>query len=79
MWSGQTGQPGVMSFGETSAQFCVFDERDQRGGRLYVLNPYSQNSCWIDKTAVEPVARPEVRPYQSKPAGPNCADAVFEE
>ncbi len=65
--------------GETSAQFCVFEERDKRGDRLYVFNPYSQNYLWIDKPAVEPVARPEGRPHQSKPAGQNCADALCEE
>jgi hypothetical protein len=79
MWSGALDQPGVISFGETSAPFCIFEERDQRGDRLYVFNPYSRNYFWIDKQAVEPVARPDVRPGIAKPAGQNCADAIFEE
>src|SRR5690349_14900031 len=48
MWSGPSGQPGVISFGETSAQSCVFEERGEHGDRLYVFNPYSQNYFWID-------------------------------
>jgi len=49
----------------------VFEERDQRGDRLYVYNPYSQNYLWIDKQAVDPAAKPDVRPHASKPAGQN--------
>jgi hypothetical protein len=79
MWSGPTEQPGVISFGETSACFCVFEARDDRGDRLHVFNPYSQNYFWIDKTAVDPVAKPEIRPHATKPAGQNCADAIFGE
>ena len=79
MWSGPTDQPGVISFGQTSARFCVFEARDQRGDRLYVFNPYSQNYLWIDKKSVDPVVQPDVRPHASKPAGQNCADAIFDD
>lgn len=79
MWSGPRDQPGVISFGETSARLCVFEARDQKGDRLYVFNPYSQNYFWIDSTAVDPVASPDVRPRASRPGGQNCADALFDE
>jgi len=79
MWSGPTDQTGVISFGETSARFCVFEARDQRGDRLYVFNPYSQNYFWIDNKVVDPVMKPDVRPHAAKPVGQNCADAIFAE
>jgi hypothetical protein len=78
MWSGPADQPGVISFGRTSGQFCVFQVRDQIGDRLYVFNPYSENYFWIDKEAVGPVEAPEVRVGSAKPANQNCADAVFD-
>ena len=55
------------------------EERDQRGDRLYVFNPYSQNYFWIDKKAVDSAERPDIRPHTSKPDGQNCADAIFDE
>ena len=59
MWSGPAGQPGVISFGTTSNQFCSFQVvRPQDGSRLYVLNPYSKDYFWIDADAVGPVPRP---------------------
>jgi len=79
MWSGPTDQTGVISFGETSARFCAFEARDQRGDRLYVFNPYSQNYFWIDNKVVDPVMKPDVRPHAAKPVGQNCADAIFAE
>jgi hypothetical protein len=53
MWSGPVGQAGVVSFGTTSAQFCVFlviEPRDTP--RLHVLNAYTNNYLWIDSSAV---------------------------
>lgn len=80
MWSGQSNQPGVVSFGMTSAQFCSFQVvRPPDGDRLYVLNPYSNNYFWVDVNAVGPVPNgPERRPGP-KPADQNCfTDAIFE-
>ena len=78
MWSGPAGQPGVVSFGTTSRQFCTFQVmRPQEGGRLYVLNPYSQNYFWIDADAVGPVGPPERQPGPPPP-GQNCAEAVYD-
>ena len=57
MWSGPAGQPGVISFGTTSGQFCSFQVMEpQSGSRLHVLNPYSRDYFWIDADAVGPVA-----------------------
>jgi hypothetical protein len=78
MWSGPADQPGVISFGQTSAPFCLFEAREQVGDRLYVFNPYSEDYCWIDAAAVGPVGEPDVRPRSAKPAGQNCADALFD-
>ena len=39
MWSGQAGQPGVISFGTTSAQFCSFQPLGQMLTRLCQLVP----------------------------------------
>jgi hypothetical protein len=77
MWSGPADQPGVTSFGKTSTQFCIFQQRDQHGDRLYVFNPYSEDYFWIDASAVGPVDMPAVRPGSAKPVSQNCADAVF--
>ena len=78
MWSGPADEPSAVSFGKISSQFCVFEERDARGDRLYVFNPYSANYFWIERTAVGPVGTPEVRPGSTKPTDQKCADAVFE-
>jgi hypothetical protein len=62
MWSGPPGQPGVISFGTTSSQFCSFQVMEpQTSGRLHVLNPYSKDYFWIDADAVGPVAEPPQR------------------
>jgi hypothetical protein len=78
MWSGPADEPSAVSFGEISSQFCVFEEREARGDRLYVFNPYSGNYFWIERAAVGPVGTPEIRPRAAKPADQNCADAVFD-
>lgn len=77
MWSGPADQADATSFGQTSAQFCAFQLRDQRGNRLYVFNPYTENYLWIDKDAVGPVEVPPVRPRSSRPVGQNCSDAIY--
>ena len=79
MWSGPAGQANVTSFGPTSAQFCSFHVvMPPSGPRLYVFNPYTQNYLWIDADAVGPVGNePERRPGP-KPAGQNCAEAIYE-
>jgi hypothetical protein len=80
MWSGRAGPPGVVSFGVTSAQFCIFEVvRPQDNSRLYVLNPYDQNYFWIDATDVGPVGEPPAKKPGPKPAGQNCADALYED
>jgi len=78
MWSGPADEPSTVSFGRVSSQFCVFQELDHKGDRLYVFNPYSENYFWIDTAAVGPVGSPDVRPRSAKPAEQNCADAVFD-
>jgi hypothetical protein len=79
MWSGPAGQPGVVSFGTTSRQFCAFQvERPQEGGRLYVLNPFSQNYFWIDADAVGPVSEAPTRATGPKPADQNCGDQLYD-
>jgi hypothetical protein len=78
MWSGPADEPSAVSFGKISSQFCVFEEREARGDRLYVFNPYTQNYFWIERAAVGPVDSPEIRPRSAKPADQNCADAVFD-
>lgn len=78
MWSGQVRQSGVVSFGVTSQQFCVFRvEQPQDGPRLYVMNPYSDGRFWIDADAVGPVTEEPRRMAGPKPEGQNCADALY--
>jgi len=78
MWSGQARESGVVSFGTTSEQFCVFRvEQPQTGSRLYVLNPYSGGHFWIDADAVGPVSEEPRRVGGPKPEGQNCADALY--
>ena len=44
MWSGPSGQAGVISFGKTSDQFCSFQVMlPQNGARLFVMNPFSRD------------------------------------
>lgn len=78
MWSGQVRQSGVVSFGETSQQFCVFRvEQPQDGPRLYVLNPYSGGHFWIDADAVGPISAEPPRLPGPKPTDENCAEAIY--
>src|SRR4051812_10173698 len=68
MWSGPAGQAGVVSFGQTSQQFCAFQvSRPQEESRLYVLNPYSKDYFWIDADAVGPVAEAPTKATGPKP------------
>lgn len=79
MWSGPAGSPGVASFGTTTAQFCSFQVvQPPSGTRLYVYNPYTDNYLWIDAEAVGPVPNPPERRPEARPAGQNCAEAVYE-
>lgn len=79
MWSGPPDQPGVISFGTTSGQFCSFQVVEpQRGPRLYVLNPYSRDYFWIDADAVGPVEEPPQRVAEPRPPNQNCAEQVYE-
>jgi hypothetical protein len=79
MWSGPQDQAGVVSFGVTSRQFCAFQVvRPQEGGRLYVLNPYSQDYFWIDADAVGPVSEAPPRATGPKPADQNCTDQLYD-
>lgn len=80
MWSGQLGQSGVVSFGVTSDQFCVFQVLlPQEGPRLFVVNPFGRGQFWIDGDAVGPVAEEPRRVRGPKPADENCAGVVYEE
>jgi hypothetical protein len=79
MWSGPTGQAGVVSFGKTSRQFCAFQVvRPQEGGRLYVLNPYSKDFFWIDADSVGPVSEAPTRASGPKPPDQNCTDQIYD-
>jgi hypothetical protein len=77
MWNGPSSQPGTVSFGATSGQFCSFlVVLPPQGDRLYVFNPYSQNYLWIDATDVGPVGPPEQRP-EPRPTDVNCTHNVY--
>lgn len=79
IWSGPRNQPGVVSFGTTSAQFCVFQVvRAQESGRLYVLNPFTKNYFWIDADSVGPVSEAPKRATGPKPADKNCAEELYD-
>jgi len=79
MWSGPAGQPGVISFGVTSQQFCSFQVvRPQDDSRLYVLNPYSHDYFWIDADAVGPVPDAPPRASGPKPPDQNCTDQLYD-
>jgi hypothetical protein len=79
MWSGPPTDPGVVSFGTTSAQFCSFQVVEpQRGPRLHVLNPYSKNYFWIDADAVGPVGEAPPRAAGPKPTDQNCAEQLYD-
>lgn len=79
MWSGPPGQPGVISFGTTSGQFCSFQVMEpQTSSRLHVLNPYSKDYFWIDADAVGPVAEAPRRAPGPKPPDQNCAEQIYE-
>ncbi|MCC7371854.1 MAG: glycoside hydrolase family 99-like domain-containing protein [Chloroflexi bacterium] len=79
MWSGQEGQPGVISFGETSSTFCSFRIAEpQVGPRIFVYNPYTDSNFWIDGIDVGPVEQPPVRRPGPKPAGVNCTEAIYD-
>lgn len=80
MWSGRAGPPGVVSFGVTSSQFCVFEVvRQQDNSRLYVMNPYDKNYFWIDANDVGPIPEPPEHRPGPKPPGLNCADALYDD
>ena len=79
MWSGPFEQPGVVSFGTTSSQFCSFQVMEpQNGPRLHVFNPYSKNYFWIDADAVGPVSESPRRSSAPKPTDQNCAEQVYD-
>jgi len=79
MWSGQVGQTGVVSFGLTTAQFCVFQViLPQDGPRLFVINPLGQGQFWIDADAVGPVSDPPQRATGPRPEDQNCADVLYD-
>jgi len=78
MWSGPANQPGVISFGKTSSQFCSFQVvKPQEGTRLYVLNPYSKDYFWIDAADIGPVDEPQ-KGTGPKPPDQNCAEAIYD-
>jgi len=78
MWSGPTPGPGVVSFGQTSSQFCVFRlEQPPSGSRLLVYNPYNDGRFWIDADAVGPVEPPRHSPG-FKPLDVNCTEIIFD-
>lgn len=79
MWSGPADQEQLISFGTTSRRFCVFQQHDRKGDRLYVFNPYSENFLWIDENAVGPIDAPEVRSRSKRPPGQNCDEAIFDD
>jgi hypothetical protein len=79
MWSGQVGQAGVVSFGTTSDQFCVFQVLlPQDGPRLFVMNPLGRGQFWIDADAVGPASEAPQRASGPRPADQNCAGALYD-
>lgn len=79
MWSGQVGAPGVISFGETSDQFCVFQVLlPQEGARVFVLNPFGRGQFWIDADAVGPISEAPQRGQGPKPEDQNCAGVLYD-
>lgn len=79
MWSGQVGEPDVVSFGVTSDQFCVFRVLlPQNGPRLLVLNPFGGGQFWIDGDAVGPVSEEPHRVASSAPGDQNCAGVIYD-
>jgi len=78
MWSGPTSDRGAIIFGRTSNTFCSFRvEHTKDDARIFVYNPYSDDSFWIDVEAVGPVEAPEIRRGR-KPPGQNCAEAIYD-
>lgn len=79
MWSGPEGAPGVISFGETSSEFCSFRiDRVQDNPRLYVYNPHTESHFWIDGVDVGPVDQPPPRRSGPKPNDVNCTEAIYD-
>ena len=79
MWSGQVGQPGVVSFGKTSDQFCLFQVLlPQEGARVFVLNPFGRGEFWIEADAIGPVAEEPRHTSGPKPEDQNCAGVLFD-
>jgi hypothetical protein len=78
MWSGQQGESGVISFGETSSTFCSFRiDRPQDGPRIYVYNPQTDSHFWIDGLHVGPIDQLPPQRSGPKPGGVNCTEAVY--
>lgn len=79
MWSGQIGLAGVVSFGVTSDQFCLFQVLlPQEGPRVFVLNPFGRGQFWIDADAIGPVTETPQRASGPKPDGENCAGVLYD-
>jgi hypothetical protein len=79
MWSGQVGEPGVVSFGKTSDQFCLFQVLlPQEGSRVFVLNPFGRGEFWIEADAIGPVAEEPQRVRGPKPVDQNCAGVIYD-
>ena len=79
MWSGQVGQPGVVSFGMTSDQFCLFQVLlPQDGTRVFVLNPLGKGQFWIDADSIGPITGEPERATGPKPADQNCAGVLYD-
>lgn len=78
MWSGPSSDRGAISFGLTSNTFCSFRIEDtEDDARIFVYNPYSDGSFWIDVESVGPVDAPELR-RGPKPADQNCSEARYD-
>jgi uncharacterized membrane protein len=73
LWSRSDDGPEVVSFGETTSQFCAFlVVQPQDRSRLFVFNPASDNYLWLDAAAVGPVGVPTAA-ANNYTSGENCA------
>jgi hypothetical protein len=79
MWSGQVGQAGVVSFGKTSDQFCLFQVLlPQDGPRVLVLNPFGRGEFWIEVDAVGPISEEPQHTSSPRPSDQNCAGVIYD-
>ena len=58
LWSGASGEPTSVSFGPIRAWSYLRVLEPQKGSRLYVENPITKGTAWVDATKVGPSGNP---------------------